>query len=97
MLLVRYPVGVVERGMTGLATYRTVSLVDQPSMTIMTRQRQFLESRHPCKMVSLSRVTLQPVLWKNTSHLAACVAQDGDGEEIVDKAGELMGWACFRW
>jgi hypothetical protein len=23
-------------------------------------------------------------------YLASCVTQDGDGEEIVDKAGELM-------
>jgi hypothetical protein len=40
----------------------TVSLVVQPLSTIMTRQRQFLGLRHPCKMVSLSRVTLQPIL-----------------------------------
>ncbi len=30
-------------------------------------------------------------------YLASCVAQDGNGEEIVDKAGELMSWVCFRW
>ncbi len=74
--------------MTGLVMLRIVRLVVQPSLTIMIRQRQFWGSRHPCKMVSSSRVTLQPVLWKK--YLAACVAQDGDGEEIVDKARESM-------
>jgi hypothetical protein len=39
-------------------------------------------------MVLPSRVTLQLVLWKK--YLSARVAQDGDGEEIVDKARELM-------
>ena len=62
MLLARCPVGVVERGMTGLVTLQTVSLVVQPLSTIMTRQRQFWGSHHPHKMVSLLRVTLQPVL-----------------------------------
>ncbi len=62
MLLARCLVGVVERGMMGLVMSRTLTLVDQPSSTIMTCQRQFWGSRHPCKMVSLLRVTLQPVL-----------------------------------
>ncbi len=66
MLLARCPVGVVERGMTSLVKLQMVSLVVQPSLTIMTHQRQILGSRHPCKMVSPSRLTLQPVLWKNT-------------------------------
>jgi hypothetical protein len=44
---------------------------DHPVMlTIMTRQRQVWGSHHPCKMVFPSRVTLQPVLWKNTLHPA---------------------------
>ncbi len=50
----------------GLGTSWMVSLVVQPSSTIMTCQRQFLGSRHPCKMVFPLKVTLQPVLWKNT-------------------------------
>ncbi len=54
----------------GLVTSRTVSLVVQPSSMIMTCQRQFWGSRHPRKMVFLSRVTSQPVLWKNTLHPA---------------------------
>ncbi len=29
-------------------------------------------------------------------YLAARVAQDGNREKIVDKAGELMNYACFR-
>ncbi len=64
------PVGLVERGMMGLETSRMVSLVVQPSLMIMTCRRQFLGSRHPHKMVFPSRVTLQPVLWKNTLHPA---------------------------
>ncbi len=71
MLLARFPVGVVERGMTGLETSRMVSLVVQPSSAIMTRQRQYLGSRHPRKMVFPSRVTSQHVLWKNTLHPAS--------------------------
>ncbi len=71
MLLARCPVGVAERGMMGLVMSRMVSLVVQPSSTIMTRQRQFLVSCHPRKMDFPSRVTLQPVLWKNTSHPAS--------------------------
>ena len=62
MLLARCLVGVVERGMTGLVMSMMVSLVVQPSLTIMTCQMQFLGSCHPCKMVSPSRVTSQPVL-----------------------------------
>ena len=62
MLLARCPMGVVKRGMMGLVTSRTVSLVVQPSSTIMTCQKQVWGSCHPCKMVSLLRVTLQPVL-----------------------------------
>jgi hypothetical protein len=30
-------------------------------------------------------------------YLAAYVAQDSNRAEIVNKAGELMGYACFRW
>ncbi len=29
--------------------------------------------------------------------LAACIAQDGNGEEIVDKVRESMCQACLRW
>jgi hypothetical protein len=29
-------------------------------------------------------------------YLAPCITQDRNGEEIVDKAGELMHKACFR-
>jgi hypothetical protein len=29
-------------------------------------------------------------------YLAARITQDGEGEEIVDKARELMSQACFR-
>jgi hypothetical protein len=71
MLLVRCLVGVVERGMMGLVILLVVSLVVQPSLTVMTCQRQFLGSRHPHKMVFSSRVTLQSVLWKNTLHPAS--------------------------
>ncbi len=88
MLLARCPVGVVERGMTGLVTLRMVSYVVQPPLMLMTCQRQFLGSRHPCEMVSPLRVTSQPVLGKK--YLAARIIQDGNREEIVDKAGELM-------
>jgi hypothetical protein len=70
MLLARCPVGVVERRRMGRVTQWTVSLVVQPSLTIMTRQRQFWGSRYPRMMVFLLRVTLQPVLRKNTSHPA---------------------------
>ncbi len=51
MLLARCSVGVGERGMMDLVTLRTVSLVVQPSSTIITCQRQFWGSRHPCKMI----------------------------------------------
>ncbi len=30
------------------------------------------------------------------NYFTACIAQDGNREEIVDKARELMCWACIR-
>jgi hypothetical protein len=74
MLLARCPVEVVERGMTGLATLQMVSLVIQPSSTIMTCQRQFLGSRHPRKMVFTIKGDLATCFVEK--YLAPCITQD---------------------
>jgi hypothetical protein len=72
----------------GLVTSRTLSLVVQPLSTIMTCHRQFLGSCHPCKMVFPFEGDFATSFVEKC--LAPCVAQDGNREEIVDKAGELM-------
>ncbi len=59
-----------------------VNVIVQPLLSNTTCQRQFLGSHHPRK-----RVTLQSVICFVKEYLAARVAQDSNGEEIVDEAG----------
>ncbi len=76
--------------MMGLVTLRTVSLVVQPSMTIMTH-----DTPKPIFGVTPPLQDGFPVECDFANcfvekYLAPCVTQDGDREEIVEEAGESM-------
>ncbi len=87
MLFVRCPVGVVERRMMSLLMLRMVSLVLQPSSTIMTAKGNF---RGHATLTIGFPIKGDFATCFVEKYLAPCVAQDGNREKIVDKAGESM-------
>jgi hypothetical protein len=74
--------------MIGLVTSWTVSLVVQPSSMIMTCQRQFFGVTPPSQDGFPIEGDFATCFVEK--YLTPCIAQDSNGEEIVDKVGELM-------
>jgi hypothetical protein len=88
ILLASCPVGVVAMGMTGRVTSWMVSLVVQPLLDDHDLPKAILGVTSPLQDGVVTKGDFATVFVKK--YLAARVAQDGNREEIVDKARKLM-------
>jgi hypothetical protein len=68
-------------------------LVVQPSSTMRMHQRQCLGSRHPRRMTSPSKVTLQLVALKNTSQPAS--QRTAVDRRLLVRPGRLWAMQAF--
>ncbi len=92
-MAIAMPVGVVVRRNGGcVASSRMVSLVVQPSSTILTRHSRFFGSRHPLRKDLTVKGDFTAVFVEED--FTSGIAEDGYREEVVDEARQSVGEAC---